>query len=44
MGERQTVLGYFDLCREFWPRKDLTTWKKEVQQGKIPDFGANLVY
>ena len=44
VGERQTVIEYFDLCREFWPRNELTTWKKEVQKGKIPDFGANLVY
>ena len=44
VGERQTVIEYFDLCRQFWPRNKLTTWKKEVQEGKIPDFGANLVY
>ena len=44
VGERQTVIEYFDLCREFWPREELLTWKKEVEAGNIPDFGANLVY
>jgi hypothetical protein len=42
--ERQTVIEYFDLCRDFWPRVELSTWQKDVEAGNIPDFGANLVY
>ena len=45
-GERDTVLQYFELCRKFW--KDdygkLDQWSEEVKAGKIPHFGANLVY
>ena len=42
--ERKTVMVYLDLCRDFWPREELSTWSKEVEAGNIPDFGANLVY
>ena len=45
-GERDTVLEYFQLCRKFWDmdRGRLDQWSQEVKSGKIPDFGANLVY
>ncbi len=45
-GERQTVLDYFELCRKFWQMHDgrLDTWSQQVKDGKIPNFGANLVY
>ena len=45
-GERQVVLDYFELCRKFWQMHDgrLDKWSQQVQDGKIPDFGANLVY
>jgi hypothetical protein len=45
-GERDVVLEYFDLCRKFWElhRDRLDNWGQEVKAGKIPDFGANLVY
>jgi hypothetical protein len=45
-GERDTVLQYFELCRRFWKMDygKLDDWSKEVKAGKIPDFGANLVY
>jgi hypothetical protein len=46
-GEREAVLEYFDLCANFWEfhRDDtLKKWKSQVEAGKIPDFGANLVY
>jgi len=45
-GERDVVVEYFDSCVKFWkhhPEK-LKQWKAEVQAGKTPDFGANLVY
>jgi hypothetical protein len=45
-GERDVVLEYFNLCRKFWDfHKDLLDqWSQEVKDGKIPNFGANLVY
>ena len=45
-GERDTVLQYFELCRKFWTMDygKLDDWSQEVKAGKIPDFGANLVY
>jgi tetratricopeptide (TPR) repeat protein len=43
-GERQTVLEYLKLCGAFWKKSDLEAWTKEVQAGKMPDFGANLEY
>ena len=45
-GERQAVLDYFELCRKFWKMDNgrLNDWGQEVKAGKIPDFGANLVY
>jgi tetratricopeptide (TPR) repeat protein len=42
--ERQVVLEYFKLCANFWKEDRLDTWAKEVRDGKIPDFGANLEY
>ena len=45
-GERDSVLEYFDLCRGFWKldRGKLDEWKREVMNGKVPDFGPNLLY
>lgn len=45
-GEQQIVLDYFDLCRKFWEMHDgkLDEWSQQVKDGKIPNFGANLVY
>lgn len=43
-GERQAVLEYFKLCGNFWKNSDLEAWTREVQAGKIPEFGANLEY
>jgi tetratricopeptide (TPR) repeat protein len=45
-GERETVLQYFGLCRKFWEMggEQLDQWSQEVEAGRIPDFGANLVY
>ena len=43
--EREVVLEYLELCRKFWTMHDgrLDKWSQEVKEGKIPDFGANLV-
>ena len=45
-GERDTVLQYFQLCRKFWKMDygKLDEWTQAVQAGKVPDFGANLLY
>jgi hypothetical protein len=45
-GERDVVLEYFELCRNFWKdgNSELDRWRDEVKNGKIPRFGANLVY
>lgn len=43
-GEQEAVLQYFDLCRKFWPSEKLDEWTKDVNAGRIPQFGANLIY
>jgi hypothetical protein len=46
VGEREVVLAYFRLCKAFWgmERGRLDAWSKDVEEGRTPDFGANLVY
>jgi hypothetical protein len=45
-GEQNTVLQYFDLCRNFWRSHmaNLDNWRSQIQAGRIPDFGPNLKY
>ncbi|HEX3130193.1 MAG TPA: RNA polymerase subunit sigma-24 [Thermoanaerobaculia bacterium] len=43
-GEKQAVLEYFKRCGSFWKEDRLEAWASEVQNGKIPEFGANLDY
>lgn len=43
-GERDVVLEYFELCRKYWPRKELDRWNAAVQAGEVPNFGGNLFY
>lgn len=46
-GERDVVLQYFDLCSVFWSsdvRGSLPFWAATVREGRIPDFGAHLLY
>jgi len=45
-GERDVVLQYFDLCRKFWEmgKGDLDRWTEDVKAGRMPNFGANLIY
>jgi hypothetical protein len=45
-GERDVVLEYFALCRNFWKmgQQELDDWTAMVKGGGMPDFGANLVY
>jgi hypothetical protein len=46
LGERDTVLEFFTLCRSFWKLHlaRLDDWTAAVKGGGIPDFGANLMY
>lgn len=45
-GQHDEVLVYLELCRKFWADDfgKLDTWKREINEGKIPDFGPNLIY
>jgi hypothetical protein len=45
-GDRETVLQYFELCRKFWSmgQEKLNQWTENVKAGRMPDFGANLVF
>ena len=45
-GERDVVIQYLELCRKFWKmhRGELDQWIQEIKDGKVPGFGANLVY
>ena len=40
----KAVLEYFDLCAKFWNRPELAKWKADVEIGRIPKFGGNLMY
>jgi hypothetical protein len=47
VGERDTVLKYFNLCRKFWGTSGddkLSKWAQDVESGRMPDFGGNLYY
>ena len=45
-GERDIVVQYLDLCARFWTSDygQLAKWKSEIRAGRIPNFGANLIY
>jgi hypothetical protein len=45
-GQRQPVLEYLRLCAKFWSydRGQIARWTAEINAGKIPEFGANLIY
>ena len=46
-GERDVVVQYFELCSAFWKydlQGSLPAWSAEVREGRIPEFGANLLY
>jgi hypothetical protein len=45
-GDKAIVLEYLELCRKFWQleRGRLDQWKKDIEEDRVPDFGANLVY
>ncbi len=43
-GEKQVVLDYIELCRNYWTDDGgrLNQWVQDVNGGKVPDFGPNL--
>jgi len=45
-GEKAVVVEYFKLCKKFWASHGgkLDIWTKDVEQDRVPDFGANLDY
>ena len=45
-GESETVLEYLDLCKVFWEMDygALDKWKTEINNGRVPDFEANLYH
>jgi hypothetical protein len=45
-GEREAVIQYLRLCGNFWYTNNHQTeqWIQEIEQGGVPDFGANLDY
>lgn len=43
-GRRDAALGYLDECGKVWNDPALAEWRSAIQQGKTPDFGANLDY
>ena len=46
VSEGETVLKFLDECRVFWrsERGRLDQWSLEIQSGKTPNFGNNLIY
>jgi hypothetical protein len=44
----EAVLKFLDIVSSSWrwagAQEQLTSWKAAIQNGKIPDFGANLLY
>lgn len=44
--EKEIVIQYLNLCGEFWEsdHSKLNNWTTIVQNGEIPDFGANLIF
>jgi hypothetical protein len=43
-GEREVVVEYLDLCKQFWDMENgkLAAWKAVVREGDMPNFGQNL--
>lgn len=49
MGETLVVLEYLDLCTKFWQPQfqemsGFHEWRRQIENGQIPDFKGNLIY
>jgi hypothetical protein len=42
------VIDYLDLCSSLWKgrnaRRCFRQWREDIRNGRLPDFGAILVY
>jgi tetratricopeptide (TPR) repeat protein len=43
-GRRDAVIEYLEKCKKLWQDDKLDRWIRLIKKGRIPDFGANLVY
>jgi len=45
-GRKDSVLEYFRLCEKFWEtgQSQLHDWASEIEHGRVPSFGGNLLY
>jgi hypothetical protein len=45
-GERESVLKFFRLCKQFWEMDGgkLDKWSAEIRAGKVPEIKVNLNY
>jgi tetratricopeptide (TPR) repeat protein len=45
-GEKDIVVQYLELCRNFWSmgKANLDEWIKQIKAGETPNFGPNLIY
>lgn len=45
-GRREAVFEYFALCARFWEmgQSQLRSWTRDIEQGRLPAFGGNLLY
>ena len=44
-GIRDVVIQYLEECRRFWKRGgSLDSWIATIRNGRIPEFGPNLIY
>lgn len=45
-GEKQVVIDYLRLCKNFWsgPHTPIDGWIQVIERGRKPDFGPNMDY
>ena len=41
---KKAVIEYLGLCGKFWKKTTTDAWIKEIEEGRTPEFGANLRY
>ena len=43
---KDIVLEYFSLCDKFWETGEaqLRSWSSDIENGRLPSFGGNLLY
>lgn len=44
--ENEVVIKYLEQCKKFWEmdRDKLDFWMFQINKGKMPEFGANMLY